>query len=101
MIEEKIITLLNKHNRLKAREIARRLNFDRKGVNRYLHSQVDIFNKDDEYFWSLSSTNEIVVEFEDRSWIDCSSFEQSLAESGCLLSSNCKSVLLSYETFQI
>ncbi len=92
-MKKKIIDLLTRNQRLKGREIARLLKLEKKAVNRFLHDNRDVFIQDDEYFWSYPCDNEIVVHFEDRNWIDCHSFEKSLKTAGCVLRSNCKTVI--------
>lgn len=78
---KKIKKLLNKEPRLKARDIAKKLNYDRTEVNSLLHKNSDFFIKNEEFEWSCLALNkEAIIQFENK-WIDCSSFEFSLKNS--------------------
>lgn len=75
---EKIKKLLKKEPNLKAREIARKLGFDRTTVSSLMHKHKDTaFQQNDEYEWSLMP-DELEVTFDDH-WVTCASFESSLS----------------------
>ena len=77
---EKIKKLLKKESNLKAREIAKKLGFDKTEVNSLLYKHSDVFEKNEEHQWKLMSET-LTITF-DKRWIDCPSFESSLSNSG-------------------
>lgn len=75
---EKIKKLLKKTPDLKARDIAKKLGFDRTEVSSLMHKKKGtIFQQNDAYEWSLVP-DELEITFAGQ-WVDCSSFENSLA----------------------
>lgn len=76
---EKIKKLLKKEPGIKARQIARKLGFDKREVNVLMYDRTDLFVVDDDYLWSLAP-EELTVTF-DAKWTDCISFEKTLAKS--------------------
>lgn len=72
----KIKRLLEEVPKLKAREIAKRLSFDKTEVNSLLYKATNTFVKNEEHEWSLI-TKEAIITFPGN-WVDCDSFESSL-----------------------
>jgi len=76
----KIKKLLKLEPNLKAREIARKLGFDRSEVSSLMHKNKNtIFCQNDEYEWSLVP-DETEIVFDDH-WVNCSSFEETLSKA--------------------
>ncbi len=88
----KIKELLQKNPSLKAKVIAKKINKDRKSVNSCLYANSSVFIVDENYFWSLAVTSELVIKFENK-WIDCNSFETSINNSGSLFESEYNSIV--------
>jgi signal transduction histidine kinase len=86
---KKIREILTKGPGLRGREIAQKAGLDRKEVNSFLHKHKDIFVQDDNYCWSLIGP--LMLEL-DSYWVTADSFEQSLAKTGCLLSSEAQTI---------
>jgi hypothetical protein len=78
---------------LKGRRIAQKAGTDHKSVNSFLHKHKAIFAQDSNYCWSLAQSVDQVLEL-DSPWVTANSFEQSLLQTGCLLSSGFNSVLV-------
>ena len=57
-----IVELLQRTGRLKARQIAKHIGEERKLVSSFLHDNIDLFNQDSGYRWSLVNNSEIVIE---------------------------------------
>lgn len=87
-MHEGIKKLLKTSPGLKGREIAKKLGRNKKQVNSHLYSKPDVFLRDDNYCWSLVPPPEIRIEFEENTWMDCNSFEDSLLNSETLLHEN-------------
>lgn len=85
-MHKELIELLRNNPGLKAKEIAKRIDKDRKSVNRFLFSHPDDFIKDESHFWSLT-TSELTVEFI-PDWMDSDAFEDCLRVGECPLTSN-------------
>ena len=90
-MKDNIVKILQETPWLKGREIAHRLNADKKEVNAFLHSHSDLFIQDNEFRWALA--NQFRVEFAKNTWINSASFEQSLARCGSPLDDDCSSVV--------
>lgn len=73
----RISELLDKSSGLKAKEIANRLQCERKEVNAILHGNKSTFRKDNEHQWFLSSAREQVLSFPPN-WIAADDFEDAL-----------------------
>ncbi len=93
-MKDRILKILRETPWLKGREIAQRLDMDRKDVNAFLHAHGDLFVQDDDYRWSLS--NQFRVEFAKNAWITSTLFEQSLAQCGSPLDDDCSTVATPY-----
>jgi len=89
----KIKELLQKKPGLKAKEIAKKIDKDKKLVNSFLYANPGVFVIDENYFWSLVVTSEVVIKFEANKWVDCNSFETSINNSGSLFESKYNSII--------
>lgn len=78
MIED-IKKLLKKESCLKAKDIAKKLGFDKTEVNSLMYKNMDVFIKDNEHKWRLVP-EEVTITFADQ-WVDCLSFEDSLSSA--------------------
>lgn len=81
-----------KESPLKAQEISKKLGLEKKKINAFLHSHKELFFQNDEYYWSLISPDELIVELSASGWIDCPALENSLKKADCLLDSNFSSI---------
>lgn len=77
---------------LKGREIANKIGAERSAVNAFLHAHSEHFVQDDSYCWSLVAPSSMEVTFEGGRWVDCDSFESSLARLGSPLDASCEAV---------
>lgn len=73
---------------LKGRQIAKELGKNKTEVNSYLYSNLDKFEVDDSSCWFNIPADSHALELCGSRWVNVDSFEQSLAEAGCLLSSD-------------
>jgi len=87
-----VIKLLQNDKSLSAREIAKALDRTKKQINSFLYKNTDMFQKDDNPFWSLVKKDEVCVEFSGH-WINCESFEASLLAAGDLFTHSSDTVL--------
>ena len=87
-MQEAIEKLLRSSPDLKGKEIAKKLGYTKKQINSFLYSNQDIFLRDDSFRWSLVPLPEIRIEFEENTWMDCNSFENSLLKSETLFNEN-------------
>jgi hypothetical protein len=88
-MKDEITAILREKAPLKAREIARKLDTDRRAVNQILHANDSIFVKDANDKWSLRASDELVVEFSFQGWLRPNQFEQVLNACGSPLDSAC------------
>jgi len=88
-MKDEITTILREKAPLKARDIARELDTDRRTINQILHSNDSIFLKDANDKWSLRDPDELVVEFSFQGWLRPDQFEQALNACGSPLDSAC------------
>lgn len=93
MNKNDIIAILREASRLKAKEIAKKLQVDRTDINSILYKYTELFGCDGEYRWYLKKVKEVRVLFPDSTWVDSDAFEASLADAGCVLTSSCESVV--------
>jgi len=91
MLDE-IIEILTKTPAIKAKVIAKKLDVSKKEVNSLLHANIEKFSKDDEFKWSIANSSNLKIELEGDCWVNCSSFENSLLDSGSPLDLNVSSV---------
>ncbi|MER2493098.1 hypothetical protein [Catenovulum sediminis] len=71
---------------LKGREIAKKLDKDRKEVNSYLSRHNEgLYQDQNDYKWYLRATNIIEWHLECGGWLTCEGFEQSYSEIGNLV----------------
>jgi len=91
-MQKKIEKILSDTPGIKAKDIAKKLHFDKKEVNSFLYEHLDVFQVDEQYCWSLK-LSELLIELTSKSWIDCKSFESVLANSGSPLDSEATSIV--------
>jgi len=92
-MKEAIQKLLKDTPALKGRQIAKKLGYERKQINSFLHSNSECFVQDENFCWSLVQPKEIRVEFTPVKWMNCFSFESSLLECGTLLSADALEII--------
>jgi hypothetical protein len=78
-MQNAIEQVLQKTPGLKAKIIAKKLGIDRKDVSALLHANKDRFLQDADYCWSLVKPLELIICLAEESWVNCDSFEKSLA----------------------
>lgn len=88
-MKDKITSILREKSPLKAREIARKIDMDRRIVNQILYANDSIFVKDANDRWSLLVPDELVLEFSFQGWLRPDQFELVLKECGSPLDSAC------------
>ncbi|WP_122501711.1 ATPase [Pseudomonas viridiflava] len=84
-MQRRISLLLKEHPGLKGREIASKLGFDKKEVNRFLDVSKALYLQDDAFCWSLNPKSEFVVDFSSQthgSWIKDVDVERELMRAG-------------------
>lgn len=83
-MQKRIIQLLKKTSGLKAREIASRLDYDRKTVSQHLHEHRDIFVQNPDTFgWSVIDRASFIMELTCLgAWLSEVHFEKAMAKSG-------------------
>ena len=77
-MKQRINTLLSKTPGLKGREIAKKIEEERKAVNSFLSKNLDCFYKNDEYQWFVRDNDAVEIEL-DSGWVNDASFETTLA----------------------
>jgi len=92
-MRDRIKKVLRENPGLKGKEIAKKIGEDRRLVNSFLHKNTDYFAQNDNYCWFLAKPSELRVQFEQDQWMNCASFEVSLANSGSPLDHECNSVV--------
>lgn len=88
-MDTKIISLLRETPQLKAKAIAKHIGVTKSEINSFLYSREDLFAVDQNFCWSIIPQNVVRIQLENSTWVDCSSFEQSLKEAGCLFKNPC------------
>lgn len=83
-MKKRIISLLKKNPGLKARQIARELDLDRKEVSSFLIKNLDVFVQDSQAFtWSLVQTASFELELTSSGmWVTQAHFEKALKKNG-------------------
>ncbi len=82
-MRKRIIQILSGTPELKAREIAKLLNVERREVTKFLYDNLGEFIKDENSTWSLKKDARLQIEFSATStWITQEHFERSLAKHG-------------------
>lgn len=82
-MRKRIAQLLKGNPGLKARDIAKALECDRKEVTKCLYDHLDVFVQDDNFVWQLKKDASFVLEFTSTgTWITQEHFEKSLLKSG-------------------
>lgn len=89
---QKIKKLLGVNPGLKAKEVAKILGLDKHHINSFLHHNLEHFQQDAKFCWRLKS-HELTIIFDQKAWIDCSQFEQALANAESPLESTYKSIV--------
>lgn len=92
-MKDEIAQVLQKNPGMRAREIAKALGRERTDINHVLYAHAETFKKGPAHEWSLIEALIITVSFDENSWTNCDRFEYVLAQAGCLLSSNCETVV--------
>lgn len=70
--------LLMRQPGLMAKDLAKTLNCTKKEINQVLYQNSDQFEVDSEYRWRLATSDGVTIQLHDG-WVDCASFEASLA----------------------
>lgn len=107
MMKEKIKSILDNQPGLKGRQIARKLDIDRKTINSFLSKNEELFEQDQNYCW-FNKNSGVFIELP-SGWIDASKYESALSNYGDLFtgydhitfvfSENCNLLLESISRF--
>ena len=89
---KKIQKILLEFPKIKARVIAKKLSVDRSLVSVFLRGNLDHFEQDEDYCWSVKSPD-LHIEFDADSWIDCKMFESTLSKGESPLTSSINSIV--------
>ena len=89
-MKESIKKILAIKSPQKAVDIANALGLTRKEVNSFLHKNTVSFFQDEDFKWSVVLGNELIVNLQQKKWIDCESLENSLVVAGSPLDSVCE-----------
>jgi hypothetical protein len=83
-MQKRIIQLLSKTSGLKAREIASKLELERKAVSQHLHENLEVFIQDPDTFgWSVVKSASFVLELTcGGTWLTETHFEKALSKAG-------------------
>lgn len=92
MMRKKIENLLSESPGIKAKIIAKKLNLDKAEVNSFLYDNPEYFQIDTNYCWTLNLA-ELRIELAGNCWVDCRSFEKTLAVAGSPIDSNIQSII--------
>ncbi len=92
-MHSEIIKILAVEEPLKGRDIAKKLDLERKKVNSFLHKNSDFFQQDENSMWSLPDDYSRCIEFPTR-WVTSKDFESSFAKSGDPLVDDCQLVVI-------
>lgn len=76
---KKIQALLKVTPKLMAKHLAEKLYLDKTEVNKILYANRDLFSRDTNYQWSAVDADELIVEFQECSWMSTEIFEKSLS----------------------
>lgn len=77
-MKAEIKKLLRKKPGSMAKDLAKNLNCTKKEVNQVLYQNTNLFEVDSEYRWNLVRSDGVTINLHDG-WVDCASFETSLA----------------------
>lgn len=91
-MKEKIEQILSAEPGLRGRQIARKLNLDRKEVNSYLSKQDGFFFKDENHCWFIVQNDLMEIHFDGVTWIDGLALDRSISNAGSPLESECSSI---------
>lgn len=89
-MQAKIEKILREAPGIKAKDIAKKLATEKAEINSFLYAHLDIFHKDENHCWSLKGVEQR-IELAANCWVDCQSFEKTLALAGSPLDSKAKS----------
>lgn len=92
-MKDAITRVLQENPGLKAKDIAKILGKEKKDINHALYVNEDIFTKNADHEWRLSDSHIATIVFDEEAWTTCDRFEEILAQSECLLSSDYKTVI--------
>ena len=95
MLLDKIKELLAEQPNIKAKEIAKRIGFDKKEVNAILYKHKESFFQNKEYCWCLNPSLVVTIDMF-SGWVSSISFEEKLKGSASPLSSDCKKVIIEF-----
>lgn len=76
---KKLQEILKKTPKLMAKHLAERLGLDKTDVNKVLYANKALFDIDADYKWSAIDDDELIVEFQECSWMSSEIFEKSLS----------------------
>lgn len=77
---------------MKARDIARHLESDKRSINAILYDNEGLFQKDPTYLWALIEVEELEICFPNIRFLDCEELENVLLVAGCPASSSSSSI---------
>jgi hypothetical protein len=87
-----LIDLIEKRPGLKAKEIAKILGISTTILNRQFHADKSTFVQDANFNWSLFHKDLLRIEFQDRSWLTATDFEDDLSSYESPLETGCSAV---------
>lgn len=87
-----ILKVLRETPRIRAREIAKKLQLDKHDVTRFLHAETNNFQIDDDYCWAIKNAD-LVIMFPADCWINCDLFESALSKVQSPLESVASSII--------
>lgn len=91
-MKTRIVNLLRESPGIRAKVIARKLQEEKAVVSTFLHAHPDHFRQDDNFGWSLADS-ELRIVLAANCWVDCISFERTLAATGSPIDSNAQSII--------
>ncbi len=81
-MESEIKELLQDTPKLKAREIAKKINSTKSEVNSFLYNNKELFEVDNDFLWSLSSKNALTINLDLGTWVKGQDLETILIRDG-------------------
>ena len=91
-MKQKIEQVLSATPGLKGRQIANKLNLDKKDVNSYLSKQDGFFFKDENHCWFIVQNDLFEIQLDGETWIDGLGLDRSIGKVGSPLESECSSI---------
>jgi len=92
-MESEIKELLQDNPKLKAREIANKINAKKSEVNSFLYDNRNQFEVDENFLWSLASKNSLIINLNSGSWIKGQDLEKTLIRDGSPLESDKSTII--------